>query len=438
MSEPAVIEGRLHPVTPWRRAWALTCAVVAFVFRDLPEWFRQAQHWPRWFLVLVAALVSLAGAAYGSWRVTSYRLTADALHYRTGILFQRRRRFELKHLQAADIHRPLLGRLFEVCTLHLSVSGQSNNLAYLNHDQAEQLRAALVERMSADALAPRAPGSEPAHEEGGQVLLAVQPKTLALSLVMDASTMLKAVLLLVSGLVPYAVSKEPFALLSVAGVLGPVWRMTGRLWPRWHGWTLTREPGGYRADFGLFDTRHQTFRHARTQAVVLEQPWLWRGRDWVRVLVATAGYRQPQILAPVATREEAERLVAELLGQRAVEVMNASEPAPRRACWATAFSRALSYRVDSGHVSVWRGMFLRNEIHLAPVDKIQKVVAAQGPWQRRLSLATVWIHFAGGEAAAACHRDAAEAIAITADLRRRAGSAPEAADPARRRRAGLT
>ncbi|MER5571849.1 hypothetical protein ABT083_37665 [Streptomyces goshikiensis] len=75
--------------------------------------------------------------------------------------------------------------------------------------------------------------------------------------------------LLVSGLVPYAVSKEPFALLSVAGVLGPVWRMTGRLWPRWHGWTLTREPGGYRADFGLFDTRHQIFRRDAAAAIAI-------------------------------------------------------------------------------------------------------------------------------------------------------------------------
>lgn len=422
MTSPVVLEGRLHPVTPWRRAWAVTLAVIMFVFRDLPEWLHTARSWPWWALAAAAGTLSFAGAAYGylSWRATSYRLTSDALHYRSGLLFQSKRRFELAHLQAADIHRPLLGRILGVCTLRLSVAGKSSDLAYLGTAQCEVLLSALRTRMAGDR--PRsepAPAPTPASKNGGEVLLSVKPRTLALSLLLDLHTFLQAVMLLAGSLIPYVLFHQPLVLLSAAGVLAPVWHLTGSRWPRWHGWTLTSEPGGFRADFGLFDTQHQTFRHQRTQAVILEQPLLWRRRDWVRVHVATAGYQEPQMIAPVATRGEAEALIARLWGPDSVTVLRTFRRAPVRARWATPFSRSLSFFSGTEHFSVWEGLFLRSIVRLAPISSVQGVWTEQGPWQQQLGLASVSLHLAGGPPLTGGHRDTAEAMAIAKGIRLR-------------------
>ncbi|MFD7898997.1 PH domain-containing protein [Streptomyces sp. NPDC059743] len=417
MTEPAVLEGRLHPITPWRRALATITGAVLFFFRDAESWVKSAEGWPRWVLALAAAAVSLAGAVYGylSWRKTSYQLTDDALHVRTGILFHRRHRFVLDHLQAADVHRPLLGRWIGVCSLRLSVSGQSATLSYLSEADASALRSALLRRMSGDTPAASEQVAE-SEELAEPPLLVVPARRLALSILLEAHTMVRAGIAVIGGLVPYLIFHEPLALLSLAGSAGAVWKMTYGRWPRYHGWTLTAAPGGYRAEYGLLDRRHQTYRHQRTQAVTLVQPLLWRRRGWVQILVSTAGYHHPLLLAPVATLAEAERLIADLYGPDGVQLLNTQTPAPRRARWATPWSHVLSCSVSSDHVSVWHGLFLRNVRTLCPTSKTQNIVTSQGPWQRRLGLATVHLAVAGGPVLSGRHRDAGEAQRIASRM----------------------
>ncbi|WNI20069.1 PH domain-containing protein [Actinacidiphila sp. ITFR-21] len=430
MTEPAVLEGRLHPITPWRRAWATVTGAVLFFFRDAESWIKSAETWPRWVLALAAAAVSLFGAGYGylSWRKTSYQLTDDALHVRAGILFHRRHRFVLDHLQAADIHRPLLGRWIGVCSLRLSVSGQSAMLSYLSEADASALRSALLRRMSGDASTSDEPVAEPELVE--PPLLVVPARRLALSILLEAHTMIRVGIVVIGGLVPYLIFHEPLALLSLAGSAGAVWKMTYGRWPRYHGWTLTAAPGGYRAEYGLLDRRHQTYRHQRTQAITLVQPLLWRRRGWVQILLSTAGYHHPLLLVPVATLDEAERLTADLYGPDAVQLLNTQTPAPRRARWATPWSHVLSCNVSSEFVSVWHGLFLRNVRTLCPTSKTQNVETSQGPWQRRLGLATVHLAVAGGPALSGRHRDADEAQRIASRMLTldRTAQAPERND----------
>ncbi|MER5372620.1 PH domain-containing protein [Streptomyces sp. NPDC002553] len=49
---------------------------------------------------------------------------------------------------------------------------------------------------------------------------------------------------------------------------------------------------------------------------------------------------------------------------------------------------------------------------LCPTSKIQNVVTSEGPWQRRLGLASVHLSSAGGPALVARHRDGDEAMRI--------------------------
>ncbi|MFI8459155.1 PH domain-containing protein [Kitasatospora sp. NPDC085464] len=417
-----VLEGRLHPVTPWRRTWAVACGVAGFLFRDLQELVHSARTWPTSVTASLAAAATLAAGGYGyaSWRSTSWRLDADALHVRTGILLRRRHRFELAHLQEVDVTRPFLGRLIGVCSLRLSVSGQHAQLSYLSEEQAGALREALHERMAADGAAPAPPGPEQfplAAATGAEPVVTVAPRTLALALLLEVHTLLRAAVTLGTGLVPYLLSSEPLTLLSALGAAGAAWRMTGWRWARWHGWTLRALPGGYRVDFGLFDRQQQTLRHDRTHAVLLTQPVLWRRRDWVQVHLATAGRHRPILLAPVATRDQADQLIRHLYGPDGLEATRMRIPAPKRARYAAVLSHTLSCVARHGYFAVWRGLFLRNVVHLCPAAKVQFTGLSQGPWQRRLGLATVHAALAGGPHLSARHRDIGEAVNVVADLR---------------------
>ncbi|MEU6405392.1 PH domain-containing protein [Streptomyces sp. NPDC046985] len=319
---------------------------------------------------------------------------------RKGILFHRRRRFELAHLQEADTHRPFLARWLGMCSLRLSVSGQSAHLSYLSDTQAAVLRSALRRHMATEV--PASGAATTAAES--DVMLSVPARMLGMSLLLEVHTWFAAAVSIALGLVPYAVFHQPLTLLSAAGSLGATWRLTASRWPRWHGWTLTAEPGGYRADYGLFDRQHQTLRHQRTHAVELSQPLLGRRRGWVRISLATAGHQSPLLVAPVATWEQAEQLVRSLYGANGAELLRVRTPSPRRARWATLWSHVLSCTANAEYLCIWDGWFLRNRIHLAPVPKAQSVEVTQGPWQRFLRLATVRVALAGGSDFIARHR----------------------------------
>ncbi|MFE4512601.1 PH domain-containing protein [Kitasatospora sp. NPDC056783] len=422
--EQVLMKGRLHPVTPWRRTWAAATGAVTFLFRDMHDWIDLVVDLPAWVLALTAGLVTLLAASYGftSWLRTSWQLTPQALQVHSGILFHRHRRFELAHVQEVDVHRPLLGRLIGVCTLRVSVAGRSADLAYLGMVQAQALRTEMRRHMAASA--------EPAHRQAARPddareILSVPARMLGLSILLDAHTMAHVAAALALGAVPYLVLGEPLALLSLAGSLGWAWKLTAGRWPAWHGWTVTAHRSGYRVDHGLFNHRHSTLRHERIQAVVLTQPVLWRRRDWVRISLAVPGHRGLAMLAPVATRRQAEELVEGLWGEEAVEVVRAQCPTPRRARWATLRSRMLSAVVRPGFAAVWRGLFLRSVVHVWPAAKVQQVEVVQGPWQRRLGLATVEIALAGGPNPAARHRDVIEAAHLAEQLRARSGRGPE-------------
>ncbi|MCG7522839.1 hypothetical protein MHW47_00015 [Streptomyces sp. OfavH-34-F] len=42
MRETTLLEGRLHPITSWRRTWVAATGIAAFLFRDLHEWVTSA------------------------------------------------------------------------------------------------------------------------------------------------------------------------------------------------------------------------------------------------------------------------------------------------------------------------------------------------------------------------------------------------------------
>ncbi len=112
---------RLHPVTPVLRAWKVVAAVLAVVVgQNVDDLLRL--ELPGWVLTLAVLggvlALALVGAGFSalSWRRTRYRIDNEdgvgAVHVERGILWRQQRRAQLDRLQAVDVVRPLLGRLF--------------------------------------------------------------------------------------------------------------------------------------------------------------------------------------------------------------------------------------------------------------------------------------------------------------------------------------
>lgn len=123
---------KLHPVTPVLRAWKVVAAVLAVVVgQNVDDILRL--DLPGWVLTVSVLggllLLAVVGAAYSAlaWRRLRYRIDAEAVHVERGILWRQQRRAQLDRLQAVDVVRPLLGRLFGLAELRLEVAGGSGS-----------------------------------------------------------------------------------------------------------------------------------------------------------------------------------------------------------------------------------------------------------------------------------------------------------------------
>ncbi|MFF1712214.1 PH domain-containing protein [Streptomyces sp. NPDC058268] len=406
MSEP--IEGRLHPVTPLRRSWVVLLGLGTYVYQqhDLVSvgttGTKDKIDVPLWAACITVALAVtvVVGVFATAWRYSHYRLDGDALGYRSGLLFKVRRHCELRHVQSVDIVRPFLGRLIGVCTLRVVMSGTTMTLSYLTLNQARALKARIL-----------------AEDTAEETLYRVKTSDLIVSLLLDLGTNISSLVLAATGLVPFFLSGEPLALSTLIAFAPKVWRLTGKRLFVWSGWSVTRTAeGSYRTDYGLFDAQQYTYRDTRIASIELHQPLLWRRFDWVQVKVGVAGASTPGVLAPVCPRSIAEKLVLHLLGPNAVAHLDDPVPAPRAAWKATPFYKALGYRLNEGYFTAWNGLFLRNLTTVCPAARIQTVTVDQGPWQRRLGLATVRADMAGGARVSAAHRTDSEAEDLGARL----------------------
>lgn len=147
-----VVERRLHPVTPFRRAWAPVAVVVGWAAHDPNQAQEQLTRLTTTTLLIVLAMVVSAASLYGflSWWFTHFAVTDSELRIRTGLLFRRTAHIRLQRLQAVDITRPLLARIAGVAKLRLDVVGadKKDELAFLGESEARALRAELLARAS--------------------------------------------------------------------------------------------------------------------------------------------------------------------------------------------------------------------------------------------------------------------------------------------------
>ncbi|RMI41339.1 PH domain-containing protein [Streptomyces triticirhizae] len=400
---------RLHPLTPWRRAWAPLAGLFAVALQNAAEVRDQAEGAGLGWLLLGVAVLVLGATAYGylSWRVTRYLVTDTELRIRTGLLFRRTAHLRLDRIQAIDISRPLLARAFGVAKLKMDVvgSGSADELAFLAEREATELRAELLAR--AAGIAPEAASS--AGEAPARELHQVDARMLGWSLALLGSgwgALLGA--LLVTPLIWLATDSVLPALAVLLPLLAAIWRGSLGAFLTQYGWTVSESPDGLRLDHGLLQRDHATVPPGRVQAVKIVEPLLWRPRGWLRVQLDVAGEGNVGgLLLPVATRETVRALLGRILPEVDLDqTLGAVNPAPRRARWAVPV-----WRVGYGHgvtdaVFVARRGRLRRTHILVPHAKVQSVRLTQGPWERRLRLASIHVDQGAGGTATARLQDA--------------------------------
>jgi len=420
---------RLHPLTPFARGWAAMVAAGVFFGQDA----LRALDAVRLIGTLIA--VAVLGSAYGllSWWFTRYVIEGDDLRVDSGVLFRRTRHVRLSRLQAVDVVRPLVARFLGLAELRLEVAGGSDSegrLAYLSEPDAQRLRAELLARAAGVRPdTPEAPERVLHHVPVNRVVGSIALSVWLVGALLGGLVVLAAAV--VFGQPAILVTLAPAALGTVAGA----WREFSLAFD----FTVAESPDGLRLRHGLVEHRSQTVPPGRVQSLRIVEPFLWRRVGWARVEVNVAGYagggsnaaQRTSVLVPVAPRQEALAVVARILPGVEVDAVPL-RGVPRRARWRAPVTwRALACGADSTVFVARRGLF-RRELDVIPHGKTQSVRLTQGPWQRRLRLATAHLDTTPGPVHVnAAHRDAAEARQIVEEQVDRARAGRRAAGPER-------
>ncbi|MFI1764640.1 PH domain-containing protein [Streptomyces sp. NPDC020800] len=407
---PSVAERRLHPVTPFRRAWAPVTVLAGWGVHDPSGAQEQLQRLTSTMLLAgVAVLVPVAGL-YGflSWWFTHFAVTDTELRIRTGLLFRRTAHIRLERIQAVDVTRPLLARVAGVAKLRIDVVGadKKDELAFLGEREARVLRAELLAR--AAGFTPetaREVGEAPAHE-----LLHVPPRELALSLALTGATWGSLAAALVVPPVLWFATHSVWTVLAVAlPLLGTAGARSAGRFVAEYDWTVGESPDGLRIDHGLLDRAHETVPPGRVQTVRIVEPLLWRRLGWVRVELDVAG-SDNSVLVPVAPRAVAESVIAQVLPGVTVPA-SLSRP-PRRAGWRVPLWWRGQGLAVTDTVFAARSGLLRRRLALVPHAKVQSVRLTQGPWERLWRLADVHVDTGADKSVTARLRDAEDAARL--------------------------
>jgi putative membrane protein len=422
---------RVHPLTPVVRSWQLIAVVLVLIAQTwgddlvtggLPP-LRPREWNGRWLAgggaLLLLGFLAVIGLAFLSWRMTRFRVSAEALELHTGVLFRQQRSARLDRVQAVDVVQPLVARLAGVARITLEVAGGSGSgvtLSYLTEAQARSLRNHLLARAAGIRYASHEEAPEaPEHET-----LDVPIARLIASLALSGPTFV----LIVGGIAFVVAGAVSGRFEAAFGVLPMLLGVGGVLWARFSvgfGFRIATSPDGLRLRHGLLEQRAQTVPPGRVQAVRVSQPLLWRAADWWTVRVNVAGYGgaidaagpSGNVLLPVGGSDDVMAVLALVLpdlgvddGETPFAVVGAGMtgsgeslgfgPAPRRARWLdpVGWSR-IGVRVTRSSLLIRRGRWWR-QLDLVPHARSQSWGLAQGPMQRRLGLASFTLHSTPG------------------------------------------
>jgi putative membrane protein len=452
----------MHPATPLLRGGAALVAIVAVVFANVRErlidWIAHVpdratdgdpfQALARHGLVLWVALgvlvfIALVIVWYRvTWRMTEFRVTADAVELRSGVLNRQNRQARLDRVQGVNVHRTLFARVFGAARLEIVVAGHDANLhlQYLGSASAEELRREILglagskraaEGLVADGFETRPPGADepavdaflraradefvaPADLHPGFApasVFKVHAGRLIGSLLLSPITFVLAAI--VVWLIVEVARGNFFLLVAVIPSVFGMFTGYSRRFSRLARYTVSGSADGVRVGYGLLTTSSETIPAGRIHAVEVVQPVLWRPFGWWRIRIAHAGHSKQRgeaesasIVLPVGSLEDVARVLPLLLPAAPRDALLALSDAtagrqasgspfsraPRSAAWLHPLSwRRIGYAYAGDAVALRRGIVSR-ALTFVPLARVQSVAVRQGPLHRMLDLAAVHVH----------------------------------------------
>lgn len=415
---PALRWRRLHPLTPVVGAGRGLILMGIYAVEGRLNSGSSGELVP---LIIIGAL-TLATMGFGlvRWLVTRWALDGPVLRIETGLLRRDHRQLPLARIQAVDVVRPYLARLCGLAELRVRVPGTSRangRLAYISEPEAVELRARLLAgHHGLDQSTPE-PVEMPVASVGTAQL--VTSVFLSLPALVAVAILASLGVALALGGTTAAEGAAGFVGAYLLGLGGAIWRRIVEL----YGFSIGVAPDGIRIKRGLFSTVAETVPVSRVQAVRLVQPLAWRPFGWCRLEVDVAGSpgqeqgtrssRATKALLPVGQRAMADQIFVSLLGLHQFQLT----PSPRRARWKAPLRyHFMAGGCDGRVVAASTGRF-RKVTTWAPLEKLQSVRQLQGPVQRRLGLASVYVDVAGRRVRVELRdRDAAEATSLVGNL----------------------
>lgn len=426
---------RLHWATAPLRAFIFL--IIYFVLLGFPLLLTQTEDGialaltpeviARFLVVTVPMSIIAVGSGLWTWLALRFRVDGDDLVVETGLLRKNKRRIPLSRIQAIDLVRPLVTRVFALAEVRVELAGGERSeisLRYLGRHSAQQLRAELL------ALAAGLPGHTPEAPE--RPLWKVRFGTLLASLLLRLPVLGTGLLLFGSLLFLVLYAEGGILAVTVPVLLGLIRAVVAPL-VMYANFSVAMSPDGIRLRYGLLETRMQTLPPGRVQAVSIIEPAIWRSLGWARVEVTVAGYageRQAlsSTLLPVAPRHVAMHLVSQVFPGTNVDAVSLL-PASSKGL---AVDRADGAGTDDVVFVTRHGWPCRRTDVIAHA-RAQSVRLTVNPFQRLLGLATVHVDAPPGPVqVAAADRDLGEARAIVESTSRRALAARRAGgDPTR-------
>ncbi len=400
-TEPdATVPARLHPLTPV--ATALPMVVALFVMTQFigggGAWQVPVAGIPAAVIILIVGSVVLVAYRYLLWQRFEYWFdSVGDLRIDSGLFYRNERKVQLSRLQAVDIERPLLARVFGLATLKIDIAGTGDSkvmLAYLSNDDALMLRVELLSRAQVSG--------QPADDTTETVIHSVAASNLLMSLLLRTTTALLLALTALIFLFTFATS-GPSGLLLLPLTGGIPLLLVVTEFFNLYGFTVAKAHDGVRLRYGLLRTQSQTVPMGRVMAVEIIEPLLWRRKGWVRVRLTIAGVAGESndgssvrsILLPVSSRAVADEVLSHVLPGVDVEAVPLVS-APQKTRWRAPIQGA---RLAFGHndrVFVSRHGRVTRHLCVVPHARTQSVSIVQGPWERSLGLSTLRVDIPPG------------------------------------------
>lgn len=402
----------------------------------------------------VAVIAGLSGIV--TWKTTTFIADDDEFRVERNFLSKTSTRVDYTKVQSIDISQPFIARLLGLAKVHIDVGGAGGvDLEFLTKARAESLREHLLEHMQRARIVS---GVTPTTVEGGaslegtpvqsttdgatvpsvrleseEIVVKVPPRNLILGSLVSTGA-LGALLAAAFFVVITILSGSPVTLIaSAVAVVGWIWAQIGANW----GFVMARRGDTLRLRRGLLSTSAQGLRPGRIQAVAIQQDLLQRTTGLYRMSVTVLGYGNPltdedkatnAIVLPFGTWDDVLRVLHVFwpgLDLAAIEVHGQ----PDRARWLTPLTFSThTWGIGDDAVIAQHGLI--NQVRsIVPHRRMQSASIEQGPLQRRLDLAQIYVHTTDGPVTLRMyHLDATLARSVFEDQLARAKRARESAD----------